>query len=401
MDKLKKKIIIVLFCILTFFLVAILCIFNYQDYNNEKNKIMNNIIRLDERNVGQLFKFNDNPNENTIFMDATIYTVFYNNRNEVESIINYSNNEIVYDEIEEIANNILNKKNNITNKIGNLYFQRYIYTFKEHNRLIIFDNYNIQHRLINTIKTSIIIFLLLEIVVVIVVLKITNWIIKPVIESFNKQKTFISDASHELKTPISVIIANGEALENEPTEKKWLKNIKSEAERMSKLVSDLLDLTRLENEENKECFNSTNLSKLTEKSVLTFESIMYEKKIKFKYNIQEDIEYRCNDNQIKQLIAILVDNAIEYTEEDNEITVELKKEKNDIILNVKNQGKEIPKEIREKIFERFYRADESRNRDSNNYGLGLAIGKNIVTNHNGKISVNCLNGYTTFTVILR
>lgn len=89
------------------------------------------------------------------------------------------------------------------------------------------------------------------------------------------------------------------------------------------------------------------------------------------------------------------------SEENGEIKVFLEKQKNDIILSVSNKGKEIPKEIRDKIFERFYRADESRNRESNRYGLGLAIAKNIVVNHNGKISVDCVGGHTIFKVVFK
>lgn len=119
------------------------------------------------------------------------------------------------------------------------------------------------------------------------------------------------------------------------------------------------------------------------------------------YDIQEEIKAKCNSSQMKQLVAILIDNAIKHSETNGKISIALKKQKNDTVLIVSNRGKEIPKEIREKIFERFYRADESRNRDTNRYGLGLAIAKNIVENHNGKISVESEKGITTFKVVLK
>lgn len=195
-------------------------------------------------------------------------------------------------------------------------------------------------------------------------------------------------------------MANAEALENEQNERKWLNNIKNEAERMNELVTDLLDLARLENDVSKENFQVENLSKIVEKTILTFESIMYEKKIKLEYDIKENINIVCNNNQIKQLLVILIDNAIQHSKENGEIKVTLRSEKNDVALNVTNKGKEIPKDMYEKIFERFYRVDESRNRNTNRYGLGLAIAKNIVINHNGKINVQSENGYTTFIVKL-
>lgn len=284
-------------------------------------------------------------------------------------------------------------------RIGNLYLDQYSYAFQAPNTLTIVDNTSAKAKLESLLKTSILIFVLIEIIIIILTVEITRWIIKPVIESFNRQKQFVADASHELKTPIAVIMANAEALEKEPEEKKWLNNIKSEADRMNELVTSLLDLAKLE--EGKEVQQEENLSKIVEMSVLTFESLMYENKIELEYDIQKDINIKCNSSQIKQLVAILIDNAIKHSETNGKISIALKKQKNDTVLTVSNRGKEIPKEIREKIFERFYRADESRNRDTNRYGLGLAIAKNIVENHNGKISVESEKGITTFKVVLK
>ena len=417
MEKLKKKTFLVIFSILTIFLCSILCIFNYQDYSHEKTEIENKLNMIDDR------KFDKAPNEekldkpeppeNTddtkndkevmpVLMDTTAYTVIYNDDNKVIDILNFTQNDVSDEEIKSIAQEILKSNDSKSGiNIRNLYFNNYSYSFKGHNSLTILDNSFVKEKLQSLIKTSIFIFVLLEIVIIVVSIKITSWIIKPVIETFNKQKQFIADASHELKTPIAVIMANSEALEKEPNEKKWLNNIKSESERMNELITNLLDLAKLENGKNKEIYNVEDLSKIAEISVLTFESLMFENKIKFEYNIQKDLKLKCNSVQIKQLIAILLDNAIKHSEENGEIKVFLEKQKNDIILSVSNKGKEIPKEIRDKIFERFYRADESRNRESNRYGLGLAIAKNIVVNHNGKILVNCEGGYTTFKVVFK
>lgn len=417
MEKLKKKTFWVIFSILTIFLCSILCIFNYQDYSHEKIEIENKLNMIDDRkfdkvpNEEKLDK--PEPPENTddtkndkevmpVLMDTTAYTVIYNDDNEVIDILNFTQNDVSDEEIKSIAQEILKSNDSKSGiNIRNLYFNNYSYSFKGHNSLTILDNSFVKEKLQSLIKTSIFIFVLLEIVIIVVSIKITSWIIKPVIETFNKQKQFIADASHELKTPIAVIMANSEALEKEPNEKKWLNNIKSESERMNELITNLLDLAKLENGKNKEIYNVEELSKIAEMSVLTFESLMFENKIKFEYNIQKDLKLKCNSVQIKQLIAILLDNAIKHSEENGEIKVFLEKQKNDIILSVSNKGKEIPKEIRDKIFERFYRADESRNRESNRYGLGLAIAKNIVVNHNGKISVDCVGGYTTFKVVFK
>ena len=408
MKKLKNKVFFVIFFILTIFLVSILVIFNSQSYGQEVSNIKENLMRMDDVKVKnpvpnnniQSNNFNDEK-EPKIFMDSTVYTVILGQDFNIVDVVNHTTNNVTDDEIKQIAENIINKNDSKNIQIGNLYFDSYSYLFTRNNdSLVIIDNSKAQDKLIQILKTSIFMFAGLELIIILISVNLTKWIIKPVIESFNKQKQFIEDASHELKTPISVIIASAEALENEPEEKKWLDNIKSESERMSNLVSDLLDMAKSENGI-KEQYTNENLSKLVECSVLTFESLIYEKDIKLDYNIEENINFTCNSNQIKQVIGILIDNAIKHSCLKGEIKINLKKEKGNIVLTVTNKGKEIPKEEQEKIFERFYRGDESRNRNENRYGLGLAIAKNIVTNHNGKIGVISENGYTTFKIIFK
>lgn len=409
MKKLKNKVFWVILAILTMFLVSILCIFNYQDYEHEKNVVSNNLIRMENsRNPKEINKpgipekNNDSKNNSyqKIFMDSVIYTVLLDKDNNIIDIISHTENGLNDEEIRKLAQNIIKNKGQKNTKIGNLYFEDYSYSLKNNNSLTIVDNRIAKDRLTSLLKTSILIFIFLETIIIYVSIKLTSWIIKPVEETFNKQKQFIADASHELKTPLSVIMASSDALEND-FEKKWIDNIRSETERMNRLISNLLDLAKLENVVNKEQYSLHNLSKLIEISVLTFEGLIYENNIKLEYNIQEGIEFNCDNDQIKQLVSILLDNAIKHSTKNGQIIVELEKEKNAIILEIKNKGKAIPKGDEEKIFERFYRADKSRNRNDNRYGLGLAIAKNIVVNHNGKITANSSDGYTTFEVIFK
>ena len=227
---------------------------------------------------------------------------------------------------------------------------------------------------------------------------ISHLISKPVEEVFIKQKNFIADASHELKTPLSVITASAEALEKNPNEKKWLNNIKNETSRMNDLVIELLDLAKTEN--NNLELSIGNLSKTVELVALSFEGIAFEKGLKLEHHIDDNITFKMDEGAIKQVVEILLDNAINHSKNKGKITISLK-ESNNIELIVTNLGEEIPIGEEEKIFERFYRVDKSRNRDHNHYGLGLAIAKNIINNHSGTIKAFSSNGKTTFQVTFK
>lgn len=169
---------------------------------------------------------------------------------------------------------------------------------------------------------------------------------------------------------------------------------------MSKLINELLLLTKIENIDSLKNFEEFNISEETEMIVSMFESMAYEKGIKFNSNIQKEILMNGNREDIEHILSTLIDNAIKHTDSEKEIIVQLKKEKDKIILQVKNMGEPIPKEEREKIFERFYRIDKARNRNEKRYGLGLAIAKSTVQKYNGKIEVYCKDEFTTFEVTI-
>ena len=234
---------------------------------------------------------------------------------------------------------------------------------------------------------------------IVIAKKLSEVIVKPVEASFEKQKQFVSDASHELKTPLAVIEANADVLQEKVGESKWVNYIQDEVYSMNKLVNDLLTLAKMEN------VNSTNiqnfdLSKETQMAVAVFESMIFEKGIKLETNIEENIFFNGEREDIKHIISIILDNAIKHTEKDNQIVVNLQKEKSDIKLEIKNQGEPIPEEEQDKIFERFYRIDKARNRNEKRYGLGLSIAKQIVDKYNGTIKASSKDGFTSFVVKL-
>lgn len=264
---------------------------------------------------------------------------------------------------------------------------------------------NEENQKVNSHIKSVVIFSIVGsgvalIVIYIVSKKVSEIIVKPVYETFENQKQFISDASHELKTPLAVIEANADVLENEIGDSKWLTYIQNEIDSMDKLINELLLLAKVENVDDIKNYEKFNLSSQIVTSVAMFESMAYEKKVKLITNVQNDIFINGNRQDFEHIVSTLVDNAIKHSEEEKNVIIELYKEKNSVVLQVKNYGEPILEEHINKIFDRFYRVDKARNRNEKRYGLGLAIAKSIVEKYNGKIEVKCKDGVTCFCVII-
>lgn len=258
----------------------------------------------------------------------------------------------------------------------------------------------------NLIYTFILVGIMMLIIIFIVNRFLANRYIAPVKEAFDKQKQFISDASHELKTPLSVIHTNADVLLSNQedliaTQLKWIHHIKTETERMKLLTNDLLYLAEMDDKRSDIVFAPLNISKVVESVILTMEGVIFEREVNLEYHLEPDLNTFGNVEQMKQLVMILLDNAIKYTNHQGLITVDLRKRHHEILLEVTNTGEGITSEHLEKIFDRFYRNDPSRTRKNGGNGLGLAIAKSIVEKHKGKISVKSVpGGNTTFIVRL-
>ena len=233
---------------------------------------------------------------------------------------------------------------------------------------------------------------------------LTNKTIKPIKESFEKQKQFIADASHELKTPLAIIRTNTSVIisnkdKTVESQIKWVNYISNQVDRMAKLIDDMLSLTKLDSNKVMEEKSSFNFSKVLDSILLGFEAVVFENDIILETEIQENVNLKANKEEIKKLCSILLDNALKYTNSSGKIDVILYEEKNKVYLKVKNTGDGIKKEDLERIFERFYRADTSRSRETGGYGLGLSIAKSIVDSHNGRIYAESDIGKDTTFII--
>lgn len=230
---------------------------------------------------------------------------------------------------------------------------------------------------------------------------LVNKMIQPVVTAFEKQKQFVSDAGHELKTPIAVVAANANVLENEIGENKWLSYIKTETNRMDSLVKNLMELAKIDDASKVSRHCEFNVSNAVLSAGLPFESLAFEKGTVINFEVQSNIVYKGDEEQIKQLVTILLSNAVKYGNERGVIRVTLSKERKKISLSVFNTGQGISTEEKNKIFDRFYRVDKARSRESGSYGLGLAIAKAIVDEHGGKIGVESKQGeWIRFDILL-
>ena len=229
---------------------------------------------------------------------------------------------------------------------------------------------------------------------------ISQKIVKPIAENEEKQRRFVSDTSHELKTPLSVIEASAEMQESETGKTKWLTYIQNETESMSKLICKLLLLSCSENED-KESYTEFDLSLKAEMCISAFEALAYEKGVEIVSVVTPDIRFYGSEDDIEHIISPLTDNAIRHTLKDGKVIFTLMTERNETVIRVQNEGEPIPDEDKDRLFDRFYRVDKSRNRSEKRFGLGLSIVKAIAQKYDGDISVKCENGLTTFTIKLK
>ena len=231
---------------------------------------------------------------------------------------------------------------------------------------------------------------------------LARWVLKPVERSWEQQHRFVADASHELKTPLTVILANTGILKNNtnPTGEQlgWLNSTDKEAHRMKGLVDDMLFLAKRDDGSPASVKSMLNISQLVNTSALAFESVAFERGLALEVTVEPNILGLGDEPRLRQLVGILVDNAVKYAEESSTIDVALKKHQNQAVLEVCNQGKIIPPEQQLLLFDRFYRRDSSRSTEGN--GLGLSIAKAIAKEHKGKISVRSDDKGTVFTVLL-
>ena len=235
-------------------------------------------------------------------------------------------------------------------------------------------------------------------VVFVLVFIFSGRIMKPVAESYRKQKQFITDAGHEIKTPLTVIGANTELIEMLSGESEWTKGIKEQIERLKNLTEKLIFLAKTEEQTNISMFEFS-LTDAVRETIQSFAAVAASRNISLTTDIQNDLCYIENEEMIRQLVSLLTDNALKYTDGDT-VAVTLRAENGKRILETRNRASYMRDGSLNGVFERFARGDSSRNSQTGGQGIGLSVSKAIVEAHKGKIKGECRSGIVTFTVIL-
>ena len=225
--------------------------------------------------------------------------------------------------------------------------------------------------------------------------------IRPVAESYEKQKRFITDASHELKTPLAVISAANEVTEMESGETEWTRSISGQIGRLTSLTEKLVMLSRMDEESYKPKTVKFDISAAVGETAESFTAVAQQKNKRYTADIEPRLTYTGDENASRQLTGLLIDNAMKYSDEGGKIEVSLKRSGKNTVLKVFNTVESIPKGNNDILFERFYRADSSRCSETGGHGIGLSVAKAIVQTHKGKITAVSPDGKSiTFTAVL-
>lgn len=405
LKKLKIKFVCINMTIITFMLVFILCMvvqFTKQGMEQDNIRMMEQMAA----NPLYLIKPTDNIDIRLPYFSVRLD----HNGTFMESLSSY------YDTSDhEFLNEVIVVSNRIQEKTGVIpeYDLRFMRVITPTDQFMIFVDISNEVTTIDHLtQTCIAIGIFSFFVFLGISIFFANWAVKPVDQAWTQQKQFIADASHELKTPLTVILTNAEMLQtsdyNTEARAYFSENIQTMANHMRSLVEGLLELSRIDNDSIKASMSELNFSSTVENAICIFEPLYFENDLILEENIEPDIQLKGSEDHLKQVLNVLLDNALKYAIPQTKVQIKLEKLENVrgfhkrhhyCLLSVTSKGDTISAEDLKNIFKRFYRADKSRNRDGS-YGLGLSIAESIVTEHRGKIWAESHDGVNTFYVKL-
>ncbi|MGG7164969.1 sensor histidine kinase [Clostridium ihumii] len=414
-DRLKSKFILINMMLLTVVFLAIfgtIYIMTSTNINREINMTLDNLIKNGNINKPKIKEFDKTSNE----LIKANHKPIPNSDSIVVEVDNTGNilkkfQSFGVDIDDAILKNAINTTLNTESSSGTITIDSTNYSYlkytSEFGRKIAFvDRSHYEYLMAELLKNFLLIGSISLIALFVISVYLTNKTIAPIKETFEKQKEFIANASHELKTPLTIIKTNTSLILSNPqdtveNQSKWINYINAQADRMSTLINEMLSLAKLDIAENKLTLTPINISKIMNNMILMFDAVLYENEIDLESNIQNDVLINGDQESIKKLFSIIMDNAVKHTNPGGKITVSMFIEKSKVRIIIKNTGEGIAPEHLEKIFERFYRVDSSRDRKTGGYGLGLSIATSIVKQHKGKIYAESeINKSTSFIIEL-
>lgn len=313
---------------------------------------------------------------------------------------NRINQTLVFDKSEQILDK--NKKSGRVKIDNNIYTYRQSKT-EDGQKIIIFLNETlIFNRYWTLLRISLYLGFFALVVFALILILLSGQAIKPIVETYNKQKEFITNASHELKTPLSIISANTEMEEMLGDESEWNQSTKEQVVRLQQLINRLIAIARTREKQDL-TLSKINFSEVVEKSAQSFKSVMERNHLNYVVNITPDLYVNAELHSLTEVVNILIDNAAKYCDTDGQVNVSLNKSRlgKTVVLKVANtfsKGKQIDYR---RFFDRFYRGDISHNSKKKGYGIGLAMTDDIVRLFGGKISVHWKDGMIYFNVNLK
>lgn len=272
------------------------------------------------------------------------------------------------------------------------------------SRIVFVDITSERATLDNLLKTCLFIGALSFMIFLGISIQLSKWAVKPVETAWDQQRRFVADASHELKTPLTVIMTNAELAQcpeyDDTNKQKFISSILTMARQMRGLIEQMLELAKADNTDYKEISNIVDFSLLVSDALLPFEPVFFERGLTLTSQIEENIKVRGIEDQLCRVLDVLLDNAHKYSKDGGKVWIRLKRSgKGRTLLEVANEGEVITPQEAKNIFKRFYRGDQARSR-TGSFGLGLSIAQEIVQRHRGKIWVESGDGINRFYVEL-
>jgi len=384
-------------------LITILALINILNYFNTLNRMdsmleSQNFIYTEKgnnnlnssRNIQQ-----NNPNRNDVGNQRN--KVFYIEITADEKLLTYNLQNSPLTDLDDV---VALGEEALSSGDYNGFIEDFRYSITEHNDAyhIAFvdaqsELYTLQYNLI----FSFIVYLLGMVGIFFLVKALTIPAVKPIEDSYNKQKRFLTDIMHEIKTPLAIIETDTEVVEIDYGKNEWTKSIKKQINYLKDLLDELVTLLKMDEHSEVLKISRVNVSELLENSITGFEPLFNKKGIILNLMCEDKIEINSNEESIEKLISILLENALKYTSGENKISVVLKKVSKKILFEVENSMEDIVEGNHEEFFDRFYRSDLSRNSELGGHGIGLSMAKEIVAQNKGQIKAFSKNNHS-FTI---